>query len=38
MITARSAVGDEGGFDQAWKQGRKLTIDGAIEAAFGAAS
>ena len=33
--TARATVGEEGAFDEAWKQGREMPLDEAIELAFG---
>ncbi|HKE41251.1 MAG TPA: tetratricopeptide repeat protein [Casimicrobiaceae bacterium] len=33
---AREAIGDEGGFDRAWRQGREMPLNEAIELAFGA--
>ena len=33
---ARRAVDDEGGFDRAWRQGREMPLNEAIELAFGA--
>jgi hypothetical protein len=33
---ARAATADEGGFDRAWRQGREMQLNEAIELAFGA--
>jgi hypothetical protein len=33
---ARLATDDEGGFDRAWRQGREMSLNEAIELAFGA--
>ena len=35
-ITARATFDDEGAFDRAWRQGRKMPLNEAIELAFGA--
>jgi predicted ATPase/class 3 adenylate cyclase len=36
VTTARATVGDEGAFDRAWRQGREMPLNDAIELAFGA--
>jgi hypothetical protein len=36
VTAARTGLGDERAFGRAWKQGRKLPLNEAIEVAFGA--